>query len=489
MKTVFAYLPFKSGEGFITLSQNRFAKMRGDNELIYPMTPAMGVTLWSKEGYDVRFIDAISESMTDDEFIQRLSENNPDLLVYEAKTPTIKQSWVTVGRIKDALPDIKIAVCGDHVSVLPEESMENSLLDYVITGGDYDVSMLKLARHIDSGSGMPPGIYYREDGVVKNTGPYELVEDLDSMPFIDRTIIPWRKYHESWRLYDEFTYMMASRGCPYRCTFCSWPQMLYHNKVRFRSVKSVLHEMQMLVAEHGVREIFFDDDTFTCNREWMEEFCDGIVDRGIKVVWSCNGRVDNVDAGILGKMRAAGCRLIKFGIESASPDTLERIRKGYTIEQVRASFKAAKDVGIMRHGTVMLGYPWETRGDLRRTIEFVKELDVDTVQFSIPIVYPGTVLFEEARKNGWLRFPEGEWEKYDMSVPSLVNPNIPSKEIVELCSRAWREVYFRPGFIFNKVMSVRSVPDLKLLLRGGLAVLRGHVSSLGSGGEECGCGS
>ncbi|MFC2162079.1 B12-binding domain-containing radical SAM protein [Candidatus Altiarchaeota archaeon] len=487
MKVVFAYLPFKSGDGFITLSQNRFAKMRGDCELIYPMIPAAGVTLWSKEGYDVHYIDSVFEQYSEADFINRLTDIKPDLLVYEAKTPVIKQSWETVAKIKKSLPELKIAVCGDHVSVLPMESMENSQLDYVITGGDYDVSMLGLARHIDSEGELPKGVYYRKGGKILNTGSYELIADLDSLPDIDRDIIPWRHYHESWRLHDEFTYMMASRGCPYRCSFCSWPQMLYSNKVRFRSVDRVLDEMQSLVSDHGVREIFFDDDTFTCNRKWMIDFCEGIISRGINVVWSCNGRVDNVDKDILVKMRRAGCRLIKFGVESASPVTLERITKGYTIEQVRVGFKAAREAGIMRHGTVMLGYPWETLEDMRNTIEFIKEIDVDTVQFSIPIVYPGTRLFEEAKKEGWLRFAEGDWDKYDMSMPSLINPNVDASKIVSMCQSAWREVYFRPKFIWNKIVSVRSIPDIKLLYRGGMAVLKGHISSLRSKGDDLGC--
>ncbi|MFH0861890.1 MAG: radical SAM protein [Candidatus Altiarchaeota archaeon] len=478
MRTVFAYMPFRSERGYITVSQNRFAKMRGDRELIYPMIPASGVTQWKAEGYDVGFVDSIYESLSDEEFISRLEGFKPDLLVYEAKTPTIKGSWETVGRIKERLPGLKVAVCGDHVSVLPRETLENSKVDYVLTGGDFDISMLKLARHLDKGSPLPAGTYYREGGKVMDTGRYELLEDLDSLPFIDREIIPWRNYHESWRLHDEFAYMMASRGCPYRCTFCSWPQMLYSNKVRFRGVKRVLDEMQEVIAKHGLREIFFDDHTFTCDRQWLMDFCSGIKERGIRVVWSCNGRVDNVDLELLKTMKSSGCRLIKFGVESASPKTLERIQKGYTVEQVRAGFKAAKEAGIMRHGTVMIGYPWENREDMRKTIEFVKELDVDTVQFSIPIVYPGTKLFEEAKNSGWLRYPEGEWERFDMSEPSLLNPNMSAKEIVAMCESAWKEVYFRPKFIFKKLSAVRNVHDLKLLIRGTAAVLRGHMASL-----------
>ena len=464
MRVVFAYLPTEREE-FLCLSQNRFSKFRGDCELIYPVIPASGLTLLKSNKFEVFYIDSILEQLNTEKFIEKLKEINPDLLVYETKTPVVKSNWGIVKKIKRILPEIKIAACGDHVSVLPLETMENSNVDFVITGGDFDMGMLRLAEHLQDGKEMPKGFYYRENKEIKNTGEYELVKDLDYLPFIDREVIPWEKYHEGWTLKKRFMYMMGSRGCAYRCSFCSWPAMLFKYKLRMRSVSKVLDEMEILVNKYKVEEIFFDDDTFTCNKKWVMDFCKGVVDREIKVLWSCNGRVDNTDEEMLIAMKKANCRLIKYGIESANQKTLDRINKGYTIEQIKEAFMLSKKIGILRHGTVMVGYPWESKEDMEKTIKFVKSLDVDTVQFSIPIVYPGTKLFKEAEEKNWLRFGKN-WEKYDMSEPSLRHSELSSEEIVKLCQDGWKKVYFQPKFMFRKLLALKNIDQLKWTFRG-----------------------
>jgi radical SAM superfamily enzyme YgiQ (UPF0313 family) len=487
MKIMFAYLPIENVAGYFCISQQRFSKVRGDPELIYPMVPASTITLLKNTGYEVAYIDAILERMCVDDFLLQLGLSKPDLIIFETKTPIVKENWRVCKIIKKKFPGTKLAVCGDHVSVLPEETMQNSPVDYVIRGGDFDFSTLRLVEHITKKSPIPKGIYYRENGQIKNTSDYELINDLDSLPFIDREIIPWHRYHEAWRLKNKFFYLMASRGCPYSCTFCSWPQMLYKGKVRYRKVEKVVEELRMLIERHGAEEIFFDDDTFTCNKTWVRKFCETIIENKIKILWSCNGRVDNVDFEMLSLMKAAGCRLIKFGIESASQVTLDKIKKGYTIEQIKNAFKDSKKVGILTHGTVMLGYPWETRKDIMDTIEFVKTLNVDQAQFSIPITYPGTELFEEAKKNGWLRFPEGEWEKYDMSAPTLTNKEMSSDELLALCASAWKTVYFSPRFLLNRLSKIRGLNDIKLAFRGLRTVLKGHLFFLKNKNKTDGC--
>jgi len=478
MKVMFAYLPVEY-EGYLCLSQNRFAKVRGDKELIFPLVPATGLTLLHDAGYQVKFVDSVCDSLNLDAFTKQVEDFKPDLLVFESKTPVIKQNWKTADFLKEKFPNMKIAVVGDHVSVLPEETMQNSKVDFVIRGGDFDLGMLKIANFLEGKEkSLPKGLYYREKGQIKNTGDYELVENLDMLPPINRDLFNWRDYHEAWRMYDEFMYMYGSRGCPYRCTFCSWPQMLYKQKVRFRNVQNVLDEMENLVNKYGVKEFFFDDDSFTCNKKWVFDFCDGIKQRGIKAYWGTNGRVDNTDEEMLVKMKEAGCRLIKYGIESVQQSTLDRINKGYTIEQVKKSFALSKKVGILRHGTAMVGYPWETKEDMLNTVKFVKSLDVDSVQFSIPIVYPGTALFKEAEENNWLAFPPGDWEKYDMSQPTLKHPTMTPEEIVKMCADSWSSVYFSPKYIGRKIFRIRNYDDLRWTIRGMKTVLKGHIYAL-----------
>jgi len=478
MRVLFVYLPTEK-EGFLCLSQQRFSKYRGDATLMYPIVPAIGLTMLKQAGYDVNFIDCIYDQLDVKQFLDRIRIIQPDLIIYETKTPVVKQNWKVVDEIKKEFPKIKIGVCGDHVSVLPKETMQNSKVDYVITGGDFDVSLFKIVEFLNGKEKkLPKGVYYRIGKLIKDTGKFELIQDLDSLPFIDRDIIPWQNYGEGWRMYDEFMYILASRGCYYKCTFCSWPQMLYHNTVRFRSVNNVVDEIELCIRKYGLKELFFDDDTFTCKKDWVLELCNEFKKRNIKLRWGINGRVDNTDEEMLKAMAEAGCKMIKYGIESSSQKSLDTIRKGYKVEDIVKAFALSKRYNILRHGTTMIGYPWETKQDMINTIEFVKSLDVDTVQFSIPVVYPGTKLYDDAIKHGWLRFKLGDWDKFDMSEPSLLNENMSSDEIVEMCKRGFKEVYFSPNFIMRKIGSMKSPTQVKWLYRGVKTLVGGHIAGL-----------
>jgi len=478
VRVLFAYFPTEK-DGFLCLSQQRFSKYRGDATLMYPVVPATGLTMLKQAGYEVFFLDCIYDQLTPDQFMDRIRIIQPDLIVYETKTPVIMQNWRMVDRIKKENPDVKIAVCGDHVSVLPEESMMNSKVDYILMGGDFDVAMFELVKFMEGKrKTLPEGVFFRNGKQIKNTGQAKLIPNLDDLPFIDRDIIPWQNYGEGWRLHDEFMYSLASRGCVYKCSFCSWPQMLYNNTVRFKSVKNTVDEMEFDMKKYGVKEIFFDDDTFTYNRQWVFDFCKDIKQRGLNIRWGINGRVDNTDKAMCDAMADAGCSMIKYGIESGSQRTLDTIHKGYKVEDIYRSFKLSKEAGILRHGTTMIGYPWETKQDMWDTINLVKALDVDTIQFSIPVAYPGTKLFSDAVKHNWLRFKPGDWEKFDMAEPSLINENMSSEEIVEMCKTAFREVYFSPKFIMHKFYGMRNPTHVRWIYRGVKTVVGGHIAGL-----------
>ncbi len=476
MKVLFAYFPHYSKEkGYLLLSQNRFAKYRGNPELIYPLIPASCLTILKNHGYKVNYVDAIFEKMDIESFIKKIYEISPDIIIFESKTPSIKKDWEIVNLIKDEFPNILIFSCGDHVSVLPEETIKNSKVDFVIIGGDYDYVSFLLCEAIKGKEKFPSGVIYKNINgeIISNRKP-TFIENLDDLPFINREIVPWQNYHEAWRLYDEFTYMYGSRGCPYGCTFCSWPQMLYEGKVRFRSPQKIVDEIEILIKKYGIKEIFFDDDTFTCNKNWVLKICNLILERGVKILWSCNGRVDNVDYEMLKIMKKSGCRMIKYGVESASQKTLDLLKKEYTIKDVKKAFRDTQKNRILIHATAMIGFPWEKKEDMIKTIKFIKELKPDTCQFSLPIPYPGTKLFEDAFKENLLIYGEN-WEFYDMSKPLLKNYYLNSEEIVKIWKKAWISVYFSPSFILRKIKNLKNFKVLKLYIRGILSVLIGHL--------------
>ncbi|MGC8977619.1 MAG: cobalamin-dependent protein, partial [Candidatus Ratteibacteria bacterium] len=213
MKVIFCYFPHYSKEkGYLLISQNRFAKYRGNPELIYPLIPASCLTILKNNGYQVYYIDSIFEKINIKEFIKNICKISPDILIFESKTPSIKKDWEITKILKSEIPYIKIFACGDHVSVLPEETIENSKVDFVILGGDYDYTSFLLCEALQGKGKFPSGIVYKNiEGKIVKTGKINYIQNLDELPFIDRDIVPWKNYHEAWRLYDEFTYIYGSR--------------------------------------------------------------------------------------------------------------------------------------------------------------------------------------------------------------------------------------------------------------------------------------
>lgn len=453
--------------------------------LVYPMISAYACTLLKNNSFDIEFIDAVAMRLSKQDFLKELTNFNPDLVFMETKTPTIKYIWRVAAELKSVLPKVKITLCGDHVSALPRESLKRcGAIDYVAIGGDFDTSALKLAMALKDGTKFPAGVWYRNDGGITTSGPSELMGNLDSLPYIDRVLVPWWLYHESWRLYDEFFYIMSGRGCYAQCSFCSWPATLYNYCFRLRSPENVVEEIKHLIKRYRAKEIFDDLDTWPARSKWAKKFCQLMIREELneEVMWSVNARASDLqDLEMLKLMKKAGCRVLKIGVESASQETLDRIKKQVTIEQIRNAVMLCKRVGLTVHLTAMFGYPWETREDALKTIKFIKSLKPDSAQFSIVTPYPGTELFKEALEKGWFRIDPKDWEKFDMSQPVLKSVNMASEEVLELCVRAWRSVYFSPLYIARRIWGVRSWRHIKLLLRGTKVVMRAHIGGLEKG--------
>jgi radical SAM superfamily enzyme YgiQ (UPF0313 family) len=230
-----------------------------------------------------------------------------------------------------------------------------------------------------------------------------------------------------------------------------------------------------LIEKYGVREIFDDTGTFPVGG-WLERFCHGMIERGYskKLDISCNARVGAISEDHFQLMARAGFRLLKFGLESGNQKTLDRLRKGTTIQDIVESCRMAKRAGLTVHLTTMVGYPWESLDDANGTLELCRRLlangDADMLQATIVIPYPGTPLFEEARENGWLTTTD--WDSYDMGGPVLISP-ISEKELDRLTSGLYR-AFLSPRFIGRTLVSIRSWDDVRFLGRAGRAVL-GHL--------------
>jgi len=457
-----------------TLGQNRQFQWFHNPSFIYPMVPAWAATMLQEKGHRVLWNDAVAMRWSVEDFWEFISREKPDLVATETKTPVVKRHWEIISRLKSAFPDTLIALTGDHVTALPRESLEMSPVDYVLTGGDYDFLLVNLVEHLEGRCAMQAGIWHRRNGGFHNTGPFALDHDLDSLPEIDRELTRWELYGEHLFIKKPHTYTMAGRDCWYgRCSFCSWTTL--YPRFRVRSHEKVLDEIGHLVERYGIREIFDDTGTFPSGG-WLERFCAGMVERGYaeRVSISCNARVGALSEQEYRLMAEAGFRLLKFGVESANQKTLDRLNKGTTVQEIVESCRMAKQAGLTVHLTTMVGYPWESLEDARRTLDLSRKLlttgDADMLQATIVIPYPGTPLYDEARDNNWLLTTD--WDLYDMSAPVLESPISP--DVINRLTRGLYRAFLSPRFIGRTLFSIRSLDDFKFLVRAGKAVL-GHL--------------
>lgn len=482
MKISIAYPPISTDKGAPLLSQNRQFQYFNAPTYIYPMVPASAATLLKSKGHDVAWHDGIAAQWTFPQFVEEVRQFGSDLMAVESKTPTIKAMWRAIDALKDRFPNMKIVLMGDHVTALPEESLVQSNVDYVITGGDFDFQLEALARHLDVGDPMPRGVYYRSGGKILNTGKFEVKQSLEQLPMIDRELTRWKlyAYRNGNFKYLPGTYTMVGRDCWFRrpagkdkdgkplqggCTFCSWTSIW--PTWRNQSAGKLLDELEYLVSL-GVRENFDDTGTLPVG-PWLQEFCEGMIKRGLnkKIVFGCNMRAGALTREQYQLMGKANFRFILYGLESASQNTLDRINKGTTPEQMELAARWASEAGLHPHVTCMVGYPWESYEEAKSTVEFTKSLFrrgyIKTLQATVIIPYPGTELFRQCKENGWLLTED--WDEYDMREPVMKSP-IPHDVILSLTQGIYRSA-LAPKFVVRELSSIRNWDDVKYYWRAG----------------------
>lgn len=479
MKIAIAYPPIESKKGVALLSQNRQFQWFHRPTYIYPVVPAYAATMAKNAGHSVLWLDGIAQGLSAGDFLDAIAAASPDLLLMETKTPVIAKIWDWVETLKRRFPAMQIALCGDHVTALPEESMEACAVDWILTGGDYDFLLLNLAAHLENEAiPLESGIRYRkETGEILSTGEFRLDHDLNQLPIIDRELTNWRAYsvHNGNYRRTPGAYVMAGRDCWHgRCTFCSWTTL--YPKYRTRSPESVVDEIGYLIETFGVREIMDDTGCFPVG-EWLRRFCHLMIERGYnrKIYFDCNMRFGALSAEDYALMKQAGFRFVLFGIESANQITLDRINKNLKVEQIREGARMAAEAGLDVHVTVMLGFPWENSAELGRTVELACDLLkcgwAYTLQATMAIPYPGTPLFRQAQEQGELLTEN--WEDYDMRTP-ILRTDFPVRFVRDAIRKIYRG-FFHPRALWNRLLRMHHpLEDLRFYGRGLLSII-GHL--------------
>ncbi len=457
------------GKGFGTRSQNRIIKHRSDKFLQYPIFLAYSAAQLKEGGHEVAYIDSVIRDLNMDQTLAEVKRAEPDVIFMETTTPSIEADYECLTLLKEATGAWMITG-GPHASYFHREILEECPAIDVVVRHEFDTKISAVVSHLKDLTVLQ-GITYRDDRCIVDKGDGELTRDLDRVPFPDREVVPWQWYLEAWYSKRPFMNIMTSRGCPYHCAFCLWPQIMYGHVQRFRSLDNVFEEIQYLVRRYGLKEINVDDGTFTTKRERVMEFCRRMRRQTPGLIWTCNGRVDNLDPEMLKEMKRAGCKMIRLGVESGSQEVLDKIRKGLTLRQIEEGVKMVKQAGIQALGGFMFGFPFDSRESVEQTLQLAKKLSPDQVQFSICMCYPGTSLYDYAREHDLFLFQS--FKEFDMTYGPVVKTlDLEREELVHILSRAYREFYFRPRYIVQTLLHMKDMDEIKRVLRSLKSVVK-----------------
>lgn len=462
MHIIFIDPPFKSEYGKFS-RESRSPAITKSGALYYPLWLIYAAAYAESKGHDVSFIDAPAKPLNDQQTldeIQKCMKNTFTLFVYDTSTPSIKNDIRFVEKVKFICPDSFHVLVGTHPTACVEETFTYSSVIDAIAVGEYDRIILRLAEILEGKNNLSqvPGLAYRnEKGEIVQNEAMPLIEDLDEIPFASAFIkkhLNEKDYFFAAAEYPEIQ-IFTGRGCPCRCNFCVYPQIMHGHKYRARSPENVVEEFQY-IQDHfpDVKEVVIEDDTFTIDKERVKKICSGLIERGIhkKLHWLCNARVNTLDFNTMKLMRRAGCNLIIPGLESGNQQILDNIKKGTQVAQFLPYVKNAKKAGLRVHACWMFGNQGENSQSMQDTLRLALKLNTDTAQFFPLIPYPGTEAYRWARENNYI---EEDYEKYckeDGTHNTVLNlPGLSAEEMVSFCNIARRKYYLRLRYILHRL--------------------------------------
>lgn len=458
---------------------------------VMPLGLAYLASALLKNNITVNVIDAWVERLNFYTLEERISEySDIDLIGITVMSPTYRDALKTIRTAKKASPKSKIVVGGTHPSSLPEQCLQDSPeVDFVAVGeGDYLI--VELTRALENKLRLSDikGLVYRDGNKIVNNEIADVIKNLDDLPFPARHLFPIYKYktHPPYRLYNRYATIITSKGCAYKCTYCT--KSVSGDNYRRQSVERTIKEIEHLIKEYRIKQIHFYDDNFTINMKWAERVCDMIIQQKLKIVWSCVTRVDLVNKRLLKKMRQAGCWLISYGVESGNQKILDNVKKGYKVERIKETFRLTKNAGIRTLGYFMAGLPGETYQTLNDTVLLSMALRPDFVSWSITALYPGSELYKRALReelgNNYVRITTAAIEDslnisslspYAHGYTFIYEGQIPREDIVKTVNQAYRRFYFRIIYIIRFMWKIQTMTEFFSYLKTFIQFLKWKV--------------
>ena len=398
-----------------------------------------------RKNHEVKIIDSNILDYTLEDVKRELKNFYPDVVGITSVTPSIPNAYAVAKTAKEIREDCTVIVGGPHVTFLPKQTLRECPFIDVVVKGEGEKTAEELMEAIEGKQPLKnvKGITFRKGNGIIDTEPRHFIKNIDEIPFPSRDLLPMHLYQANG---IKYTTMLTSRGCPFRCSFCS-SSRLFGGFWRGRSPENVLEEIRIIYEDYGTRNVEFMDDTFTLDQKRAEKICDGIIREGWDISWGASSRVDTLSRKLVEKMKKAGCWILFLGIESGSQKILDSIGKRITLQQVRKAVKIVKEFGIQVLGSFIIGFLRDTVETINKTIKFAKSLNLDYAEFSILTPYPGTPIYDYASKNGLLLTKD--WSRYNAVEPIMRIKGLTEKQLKSLFQKAYITFYLRPSTIFK----------------------------------------
>jgi hopanoid biosynthesis associated radical SAM protein HpnJ len=464
MRTLFLNPP--SFDGFDGGAGSRWPSTREIESYWYPVWLCYPAGMLE----DSKVLDAPPHGISIQQCVE--TGKNFELLVLYTSSPGFHVDVKIAEMMKDANPKLQVAFVGPPVTIEPDKVLNSTKAIDFIVRREFDYQIANYAK------GTPlselPGVSYRKDGANVHNPEAPYIEDLDALPWVTKVYkrdLDFHRYNVPFLL-NPYVSFYTTRGCPAMCTFCLWPQTHSGHRWRLRSTQDIVGEVKHTLDNFpGLKEIFFDDDTFNYRKQRTLELCAEL--KKLNFTWSCTSRV-TTDYETLKAMKEAGCRLMIVGYETGDPQILKSMKKGATVDMALRFTENAHKLGLVVHADFIIGMPGETRETIRNTINFAKKVDAETIQVSIAHAYPGTEFYEYAKQNNLVQINMSDEQGHQL--PNVIYPGILDRaEMVDWVERFYTEYYFRPRAAWRIVRkAIFKADERKRLYKEATTYLKLH---------------
>ncbi len=473
MKTMIVNPPTSNGMGYIREGRCE-QRLNSFQYVMVPISLPMIAAALESKNHEVFLADCIANCIDINGLEKLVRELEPSFILFNMSTVTSTSDIEVINRIHK-ISNAHFTVIGNHATSLPEEILKVSALESIIRR-EPELTAQDLVDALEKGKDLQTvlGISYKkDDGSIVHNADRPFNENLDDLPFAARHLLDNARYTLP-VINEPYTLIITSRGCPYSCIYCTAHQY-YGKKLRLRSAKNIVDEMQECLEKYKIRNFTMWSDTFNQSKKFVMDICAEIKNRCLekRIRWMANSRVDHVDQEVLSEMKVSGCIGISYGVESGVDEILHKMKKGATAEQARVAVKLTKDAGIEVLTHIIFGLPGDTMDTIKQTIKYVIELDPDYAQFYCAIPFPKTELEEIGKKNGWIT--TNDYAKYELNQPILNLPSLSVKELHEARKKAYRAFYLRPGYIIKRFKKIRNIKDFITNVRQALNFIQSWI--------------